>query len=171
MVRKISGKSHKKRTHKAPAKRRTVRRRISGAGDIGGMALTVAGLGAGSIAARELNTLLVKFMPSLGTSPMLSGGIQVGVGLFLPKFVKGPFMANVGMGMIANGVMVMAVSTGIINGAPDRVAYRLNGSAVQQRRMNGTANLPVVSGTGNLPIVAGRAAKIKSHRTFRSVVR
>ncbi len=131
---KVSGVKHH-RTHR--------RRRISGGmGDIGGIAQKAGGLVVGAVAARELNTLLSGFIT---LSPMVSGLLQMGVGVMLPKFAKGAFMQNVGDGMIANGGMVVIVSTGIIKGVSDRAAYVING----------TANLPVVNGTANLPVING----------------
>lgn len=128
-------------THRRKTTRR--RRRVSGANDIQGMATKVGGLVLGAVAARELNTLVVKFLPSF--SPLMSGAVQVLVGVMLPKFVKSPFIADVADGMIANGGMVLVVSTGLISGPNDRMAYRING----------TANHNVVAGTGYMPTVNG----------------
>lgn len=128
-------------THRRKTTRR--RRRVSGATDIQGMLMKTGGLIVGAVAARELNTLVVRFAPSF--SPLMSGAVQVAVGLLGPKFVKGAFMADVFDGMIANGGMVVVVSTGLINGPNDKMAYRING----------TPNLSVVNGTGYMPTVSG----------------
>src|ERR1700693_2367109 len=97
---KVSGVKRRKTSHRR-------HRRISGMGDIGGIAEKAGGLGVGAVAARELNTLLSGFIT---LSPMVSGLLQMGVGVMLPKFAKGAFMQNVGDGMIANGGMVVIVS-------------------------------------------------------------
>jgi hypothetical protein len=143
-MRRSSGGTRKKAKVNGVKRRRTShrRRRISGMGDIGGIVEKAGGLVVGAVAARELNTLLSGFVT---LSPMVSGLLQMGVGVMLPKFAKGSFMQNVGDGMIANGGMVVIVSTKLISGASDRAAYVING----------TANLPVVNGTANLPVVNG----------------
>lgn len=159
-VRKVKKSGVGKARKPAPRRRR---RRVSGANDIGGALMKVGGLGAGAIAARELNTILVKFMPSLGTSPMLSAGLQIAFGYFLPKFAKGAFFANMGDGAIANGVMVFVVSTGVISGADNVSSYRI-GSA-------GTSYLRAVNGTGNLKVINGENNRVGNNppstkRTF-----
>lgn len=152
MVRKIG--ATKKRRKAAPARRKTSRRRhrISGVGDMGGMLSKAGGLVVGACVARELNTLLVKMFPSIGSSPVMSGALQIAAGFVLPKFVKGAFVANMGDGMIANGGMVVVVSTGVISGISDRGAYRING----------TSNLKVINGTNKLPVVNGPTTRISN---------
>lgn len=151
-IRKV-GATRKRR--KAAPRRKTThrrRRRVSGAGDMMGMVEKAGGLILGGVAARELNTLAVKFFPSLGSSPMLSGAIQVLIGYFLPKFVKGPFFAYVGDGMIATGGMVLIVSTGLISGLGaigDIASYRIGGTPYLRAvgGINGTGNLKAVGST------------------------
>lgn len=137
--RKVSG--ARKTHHRRATTRR--RRRVSGIGNMSGMLTKAGGLILGAVAARELNTLVVKFAPSF--SPLMSGVVQMGVGFILPKFIKGPFFQDIGDGMIANGGMVTIVSTGLISGVNDRMAYKINGTA-NHRVVNGTAGMPVVSG-------------------------
>lgn len=150
MERKVG--SRKRRTTKAKKGTPKRRRRVSGIGSMQKPLLLIGGLGGGAIAARELNTLATKFFPTLATSPLVSGLAQAGVGYFLvPKIIKGPWGQMLGYGMIANGVMVAVVATGIISGK-DRMTYQL-GPAV-----NGTAGLPLINGTPGLPIVNGPAA-------------
>jgi hypothetical protein len=132
------------------------RRRISGIGDMGGMAERAGGLILGSVAARELNTLGVKMFPSL--TPTMSAIMQMGIGLALPKFAKGAFMQNIGDGMIANGGMVLIVSTGLISGINDRMAYRVNG----------VSNMKVINGTNRLPVVSGSTTRISAVPTNAS---
>lgn len=172
MERKVGSK--KKRTVTAKKKTHTRRRRVSGI-SMQKPLLLIGGLGGGAIAARGLNTIATKFFPALGTSPLMSGLAQAGIGYFLvPKLIKGPWGQMLGYGMIANGVMVAVVSTGIISGK-DRMTYNL-GPAV-----NGTNNLPVVNGTGNLPIVTG-AVRVnnrnngagynpQARRQFKTIIR
>jgi hypothetical protein len=148
-VSKVSGTRKKRRS--APKRKTTSRRRrrISGIGsfDLGGVAIKVAGLGAGAIAARELNTLLVKMSPTTFT-PMVSGLVQIAGGVFLPMLVKGnAFVNDMGDGMIANGVMVEAVNLGLISG--------VGGGGKMSYRINGPGNLSAVAGPGRLRAIAG----------------
>jgi hypothetical protein len=158
-VRKVGGtrkKSSKKTTH------RRKRRRISGVSDAGGMLMKAAGVIAGSIAARELNTLAVGISSSV--TPTLSGIGQMAIGYFLPKLVKSPFVADMGLGMIANGGMVLVVSTGIISGPTDRIAFRVNG--VSNLPVIGkTGRLPSVNGVSNLPVIGGPTTRISAQPT------
>jgi hypothetical protein len=62
----------------------------------GDLLMTVGGLAAGAIAAKQLNKVL-KF-----DARILAAG-KVALGVALPKLVKNPFMASVGNGMIAVG--------------------------------------------------------------------
>jgi hypothetical protein len=144
-------KSHAKRK---PTRSRS-RRRVSGIGkiDIGGIAMKAAGLGAGAIAARELNTIGAKSLPSVFGNPMISGFIQIAAGVLLPIFVKGnKFVADMGDGMIANGIMVEAVTLGVISGVGDDSPtrqYKINGFTG-----SGSTGLRVIAGTGNLKTIA-----------------
>lgn len=150
--RKISG-GGIGRKRRSPAKRKTSTRRrrrgISGIGsiDIGGLATKIAGLGAGSIAARELNSVLIKEFPTL--TPLVSALIQVGGGVILPMLVKNNrWVADMGDGMIANGVMVAAVNVGIISGTnPSMMSYRIGNA-------NG-GRLNVIAGGQQLRAIAG----------------
>jgi hypothetical protein len=140
----------KRRTTKAKTTHRR-RRRVSGTKtDIMGMAEQAGGLILGSVGARELNTIAIKMFPTL--TPTMSGLAQMAIGFVLPKMVKGAFFQAVGNGMVANGGMVLVVSTGIINGPNDRLAYRINGTS-NLKVIGKTGNLHVVAGTSNLPVV------------------
>jgi hypothetical protein len=78
-------------------RRRSYRRRSTSMGAVAGdMLMTVGGLAAGAIAAKQLNKVL-KF-----DARILAAG-KVALGVALPKLVKNPFMASVGNGMIAVG--------------------------------------------------------------------
>lgn len=77
--------------------RRSYRRSSSSMGAVAGnMLVTVGGLAAGAIVAKQLNKVL-KFDPKI-----LAAG-KVALGIALPKFLKSPLMANVGNGMVAVG--------------------------------------------------------------------
>lgn len=159
-VRKVGG-TRKKATKKSSHRRK--RRRISGVNDASGMVMKAGGLVVGAIAARELNTVVVKMFPSL--TPLMSGIGQMAVGYFLPKLVKGnAFIGYLGDGMIANGGMVTVVSTGIISGANDRIAYRINGVA-NLPVIGKTGKLPMVNGVANLPVIGGPTTRISAQPT------
>jgi hypothetical protein len=108
------------------------RRRISGIGsiDVMGILTTGAEVGAGVSAARLLNTILVKQFPTLAASPMESAIIQFLAGGALMAFVPGnKTVANIGAGMMGNGVMVELVNLGLISGTgSDRMQYKINGT-------------------------------------------
>lgn len=124
----------------ATPRRRKSHRRMSGAKDIGGMAMNALALGLGAIGGRELNTIIVKQFPSF--SPLMSGLAQAAIGFILPKFVKSPFVTFLGYGLVSNGIMVSAVSLGVIQGIgmiTDRMAYNIP--------LNGTSRVNVIAGT------------------------
>lgn len=150
-TRKVSGTKRKKTTTRR-------RRRVSGIGSInlGGVAMTVLGLGVGAIAARELNTILVKQFPTL--SPEIVGLAQIGIGVVLPMVVKSKLGTDIGNGMVAFGVQVEAVNLGLISGigANNKVSYRLSGAPLNQnvigytnQNVIGNPNQRVVGGANN----------------------
>jgi hypothetical protein len=146
-------KTTRKRKAAAPRRKTTRRRRrISGIGstDVQGMAMKALGLVAGACAGRELNTLIVKMVPSF--PPKMSGLAQMAVGFVLPMMVKNnKFIADMGAGMIANGGMVEVVNLGLISGMgnnPSKITYRINGTG-------GRGSLNAINGTGNLSAVSG----------------
>ena len=74
------------RRRKAASKIKSYRRRrMSGIGKVGGAASTVLYTVAGAAAAQ----LVGKVLPA-ATNDKIRAAVQVAVGLFLPKFVKGP---------------------------------------------------------------------------------
>ena len=76
---------------------RSYKRRSSSMGAVAGdMLMTIGGLAAGAIAAKQLNKIL-KF-----DAKILAAG-KVALGIVLPKVVKNPFINSVGNGMIAVG--------------------------------------------------------------------
>lgn len=136
---------------------RRKKRRVSGAGDLMGMVMKAGGLILGAVGARQLNAIAVKFFPSLDAK--LSGAIQILAGYMLPKYVKGPFFANFGDGMIANGGMVLIVNVipalaGVMNGTlgavgGDTMTYRIGGTSYM-KSVGGTDRLRVVAGTNRI---------------------
>lgn len=76
--------------------RRSYRRSQSMGAVAGDMLVTVGGLAAGAIVAKQLNKVL-KF-----DARILAAG-KVALGIALPKFAKSPFMSSVGNGMVAVG--------------------------------------------------------------------
>jgi hypothetical protein len=141
---KVSGTKRKTTTRR--------RKRVSGIGslDVGGIAMTVVGLGVGAIAARELNTILVKQFPTL--TPTMVGLGQIAIGVALPMFMKSKLGTDIGNGMVAFGVQVEAVNFGLISGigaAPNRsVSYRLSGAPLNQNVI-GYTNQNVIGGANN----------------------
>lgn len=149
---------------RSPAKRKTTtrrRRRVGGIGkmDMQGMLMTVVGLGAGAIAARELSNVALKMFSTL--SPAMIGAGQIGVGLILPMLVKSKIGQDIGNGMVAFGVQVEAVSFGFISGLP---------GTTRSYRVSGTSNLRVISGTSNLRTIAGPNNRVQNNpsRNFKS---
>lgn len=147
---------------KATGKRRN--RRISGVGkmNLEQIGMKILGYGAGSVAARELNTVLVKQFPTLSTT--ITCMVQIAAGVFLPMFVpKSQFVADMGGGMIANGVMAEVVNLGIISGAPETMSYRINGTS-RLNVIGRTNRLPRVAGAGtsNLSVIAGERPRINN---------
>lgn len=163
---------------KVTRRRKTTRRRGVGSIDIEQIGMKVLALGGGAIAARLLNTMMVKQFPTL--SPIISGAIQIAAGVAIPMFVKAPVMANVGNGMIANGVMVEAVNFGIISGigaTPRTMQYRVSGTsqmsavgAQRRRKMIGnTSQLSAVGNTSQLSAVGDTAIRQISGGAIRQV--
>jgi hypothetical protein len=152
MVRKVSGVKRRKKAVSGTKKTtRRRRRRVSGTGDLMGMAEMAGGIILGNVAAREGATMLTAAVPSITAIPSAIG--QIALGLFLPKFVKGSFVQALCYGIIANGGVQLLVNANIVSGPrgmlnKNRMAYRVNG---------GTPNLKVIQGTNKLNVI-GRAS-------------
>ena len=87
------------RRRKAASKRKSPDvRRMSGIGKVGGAATSVLYTVAGAAAAQ----LVGKVLPA-GINAKITAAVPVAVGLFLPKFVKGPAGQGLAAGMIAVG--------------------------------------------------------------------
>jgi len=93
------------------AKKAPRRRRMSGMGKVGGAASSVLYTVAGAAAAQ----LVGKVLPA-GFNDKIKAAVPVAVGLFLPKFVKGPAGQGLAAGMIAVGGLKLVQTFGILNG-------------------------------------------------------
>lgn len=151
------------------AVRRRRRKKIGAVDGMMDMAMDAAGLVTGAVAARELNTLINTTMTT-SMSPIVSGVIQMGAGIALKMLVKNnKFVDNMGSGMIANGGMVVVVSSGLITGPqnPRRIQYRINGDspALNLNAVNGlqSPNLKVVAGVNTRPRITPR---LKTRNTY-----
>jgi hypothetical protein len=113
MVRKI-GKSRKAKIgsvkRSAVGKSRRKRRsKVSGMDTGMNVVMKAALLGAGAITGRELNAALVSMYPTL--DPTMSGIGQAAIGILIPMLVPNePLIEDFGNGMVAQGLMVIAVS-------------------------------------------------------------
>jgi len=87
----------KRRNRKNKPKQRSYKRRSTSMGAVAGdLLMTVGGIAAGAIVAKQLNKVL-KF-----DAKILAAG-KIGLGIMLPKLSKSPLTTNVGYGMIAVG--------------------------------------------------------------------
>ena len=87
----------RRRSTKNKPKRRSYKRGRSSMGAVAGnLLMTVGGIAAGAIVAKQLNKVL-KF-----DAKILAAG-KIGLGIMLPKLSKSPITTNVGYGMIAVG--------------------------------------------------------------------
>ena len=87
------------------------RRKMSGIGAVGSTAMSVAYTIAGGVAAQ----LVGKILPA-GVNAKISAAIPVAVGVFLPRFVKGPVGQGLANGMLAVGGLKLLQSFGVLNG-------------------------------------------------------
>jgi len=105
------------RKRKTSKPRRRSYKRRSSMGAVGqDLLMTVAGVGAGAVAARQVDKIL-KFDTKINSL------IKIGVGIALPKFVsKTPFVNDIGLGMIAVGAADLVGSfVPVLGAAPDDV--------------------------------------------------
>jgi len=87
----------RRRNTKRKPKQRSYKRRSTSMGAVAGdLLMTVGGIAAGAIVAKQLNKVL-KF-----DAKILAAG-KIGLGIMLPKLSKSPLTTNVGYGMIAVG--------------------------------------------------------------------
>lgn len=147
MHRKVGTTKRRKRaTTKKVTHRR--RRRIGGiTTGLQGSLIEAGGVVAGAFAAVELDNLITKNFSTI--SQNMSGAIQIAVGVFLPKFIKKGFVKDIGLGMIANGGLTLLQQNGLINGANDRMVYRINGTNSSFIPGGNPQRLAFVAGNGN----------------------
>jgi hypothetical protein len=134
---KVSG-TKKKSTHRR-------KRRVSGIKTDGivDQLMKAAALGGGALLGRELNSMIVsKLDPTL--SPAISGGAQAAAGFIIPMlFPNEPILDFIGYGLIAQGLMVAAVSTvPMLQGVPNKT------TSYVFRKVNG-ANFNTIAGPRN----------------------
>lgn len=101
--------TRKMTTRRAPVRRR----RISGVGKSNTI-MQIAGLAGGAILARLANNLILKAKPDLNGK--IINAAQIGLGVYLPKFLKSQLGKDLGAGMIAAGGLGLVTSLGVING-------------------------------------------------------
>jgi hypothetical protein len=101
--------TRKMTTRRAPVRRR----RISGVGKSNPI-MQIAGLAGGAILARLANNLILKAKPDLNGK--IINAAQIGLGVYLPKFLKSQLGKDLGAGMIAAGGLGLVTSFGVING-------------------------------------------------------
>ena len=119
----------RKQTRKAPR-----RRRVSGVGQINpqNLLLQIGATLGGVIAAGYLNKLALS-----GKSNIIQAAVPVGIGVFLPKFVKGPAGQFAGAGFIAYGGTKFLQNMGLAGLGDDM-------------------DIPVsISGDGDVSVIAG----------------
>lgn len=110
------------------------RRRVSGVGAINAANLltTIGATLGGVVAAGYLNKLALQ-----GRSNMIQAVVPVGIGLFLPKFLKGPAGQFAGAGFIAYGGTKFLQNMGLAG-------------------LGDTMDIPVsISGDGDVSVIAG----------------
>lgn len=77
-------------------RRRSYKRRSSMGAVASDLLMTSLGVGVGAVIARQADKVL-KF------DTKINSAIKIGVGLALPKFIKEPFVKDLGLGMVAMG--------------------------------------------------------------------
>jgi hypothetical protein len=87
------------------------RRKMSGIGAVGSMAMNVAYTIAGGVAAQAVT----KYLPAT-LDDKVKAAIPLAVGLFLPKVLKGNVGQGLANGMIAVGGIKLVQSFGVLNG-------------------------------------------------------
>ncbi len=98
-------KSHKRKA--APRRRR----KMSGIGAVGSMAMNVVYTIAGGVAAQAVT----KYLPDT-LDAKIKAAVPLAVGLFLPKVLKGNVGQGLANGMIAVGGIKLVQSFGVLNG-------------------------------------------------------
>jgi hypothetical protein len=142
-------------------KKTTTRRRRSsrGMGAMGSGLSAVLPLVVGAVAGR----IIANKLAGKASAAVLGAG-QIGVGLVLPSVIKNNFVKGIGTGMIINGAVSLAQSTGVISaisGIGEMEVDFLNGTDMDT--MEGTSDLSIIanidegimSGSSDLSVIAG----------------
>jgi hypothetical protein len=141
-------------------KKTTTRRRRSSRG----MGAMTSGLGAvlpmvvGAVAGRIISNKLA----GKASAAVLGAG-QIGVGLVLPSVIKNNFVKGIGTGMIINGAVSLAQSTGVISAISGIGEMEVDFLSGDMDTIEGSDNLSIIanidegimSGNGDLSVIAG----------------
>ena len=141
-------------------KKTTTRRRRSsrGIGAIGSGLGAVLPMVVGAVAGRIISNKLA----GKASAAVLGAG-QIGVGLVLPMVAKSPFVKGIGTGMIINGAVSLAQSTGVISAISGIGEMEVDFLSGDMDSIEGSDNLSIIanidegimSGNGDLSVIAG----------------
>ena len=141
-------------------KKTTTRRRRSsrGMGAIGSGLGAVLPMVVGAVAGRIISNKLA----GKASAAVLGAG-QIGVGLVLPMVAKSPFVKGIGTGMIINGAVSLAQSTGVISAISGIGEMEVDFLSGDMDTIEGSDNLSIIanidegimSGNGDLSVIAG----------------
>jgi len=144
-----------KRRKKTTTRRRRSRRGMGAIGSgIGAVLPLVVGAVAGRIIANKL--------AGKASNTILGAG-QIGAGLVLPMVVKNNFVKGIGTGMIINGAVSLAQSTGVISAISGIGEMEVDFISGDMDTLEGSDNLSIIanidegimSGSDNLSVIAG----------------
>jgi hypothetical protein len=125
-------------------KRETTRRRRRRMSGIGGDMMNLAlGATTGAVVAK----VITKMLPTTTISPTYVALGTIGIGLFVPKFIKGSFGQAAAAGMIGTGVINTLSATGIMSGIMNRkMPMRVPAG---RRVSGGLSNIKTINGAGS----------------------
>jgi hypothetical protein len=127
-----------RRRKRASAPKRRRSRRVGAVAGSKNVLMTVAGIAGGAILARIAGNYAGKM--SWGSNPKIVSAGQIALGVFFPKFVKGPIGQNLGAGMVALGGLGLAQSFNLISG--------IGQSEDMEITLSGTDMLSPINGYG-----------------------
>ena len=144
------------------AKRRkkttTRRRRSRGMGAIGSGIGAVLPMVLGAVTGR----IIANKLAGKVNNTILGAG-QIGAGLVLPMVAKNPFVKGIGTGMIINGAVSLAQSTGVISAISGIGEMEVDFLSGDMDTLEGADNLSIIanidegimSGSDDLSVIAG----------------
>ena len=99
----------------------------------------------------------------MNASNTILGAGQIGAGLVLPMVVKNNFVKGIGTGMIINGAVSLAQSTGVISAISGIGEMEVDFLSGDMDTMEGSDNLSIIanidegimSGSSDLSVIAG----------------